>query len=83
MQAFLGAVTILDNTENHHGFSEIMLQAMDYALTNAQKKGIPYDIIKTTHYSLSESYELVINTISSLADNDETMFNLVKERIFA
>lgn len=83
MQAFLGAVTILDNAENHHGFGEIMFRAMDYALTNAQKKGVPHDIIKTTHYSLSESYELVINTISSLADNDEMMFNLVKERIFA
>lgn len=82
MQAFLGAVTILDNTENHHGFGEIMFRAMDYALTNAQRRGVPRDMVKTTHYSLSESYELVVNTISSLADNDELMFNLVKERIF-
>jgi len=83
MQAFLGAVTILDNAEKRQGFSETMLRAMDYALTRARQTGVAHDMIRTTNYSLSESYELLVNAISSLADHDETMFNLVKERIFA
>lgn len=82
MQAFLGAVTILDNAEGRHGFSEIMVQAMDYALTNARQTGIKHDLVYATKYSLTESYELLVNTVSSLADNDEYMFNLVQERIF-
>lgn len=83
MQAFLGAVTILDNREGRHGFSEIMCRAMEYALTNARATGVPHDAVKTTSYGLTESYELLINTVSSLADNDEYLFNLVRERIFA
>ncbi len=83
MQAFLGAVTILDNSENHHGFGKIMFRAMDYALSNACKTGIPHDVVNATSYSLSDSYELLVKTISSLADHDEMMFNLVRERIFA
>lgn len=83
MQAFLGAVTILDNSESRHGFSKLMLQTMEYALTNARKTGIAHDTISTTTYSVSESYELVVNTISSLADHDEMLFNLVRERVFA
>lgn len=83
MQAFLGAVTILDNREGKHRFSEIMCRAMEYALTNARVTGVPRDAVKVTSYGLTESYELLINTFSSLADNDEYLFNLVKERIFA
>lgn len=83
MQAFLGAVTILDNNEHRNAFSEIMLRSMDYALTCARITGVPHDSVKRTHYSLTESYELLINTVSSLADNDEYLFNLVRERIFA
>lgn len=83
MQAFLGAVTILDNNEQRNAFSEIMLRSMDYALTNARATGVPHDSVRMTRYGLTESYELLINTVSSLADNDEYLFNLVKERIFA
>lgn len=81
MQSFLGAVTILDNREGGHSFSEIMRRAMEYALTNAQATGVPKDAVTRTHYSLTESYELLINTISSLADHDENLFDLVRERI--
>lgn len=83
MQAFLGAVTILDNSEHGDAFSEIMLRSMDYALTNARATGVPHDTVKKTHYGLTESYELLINTVSSIADNDEYLFSLVQERIFA
>lgn len=83
MQAFLGAVTILDNAEGRHKFSEIMQYSMKYALTNAQAVGIPHDSVKVTYYSLTESYELLVDTISSLANNDEYLFNIVKEQIFA
>jgi len=83
MQAFLGAVTILDNREGEHGFSDIMRCSMEYALTHAQATGVPRDARRTTHYGLTESYELLVKTVSSLADNDEYLFNLVKEEIFA
>ena len=83
MQAFLGAVTILDNNESYNAFSEIMLQSMDYALANARVTGVPHDTVKVTRYGLTESYELLINTVSSLANHDEYLFNIVKERIFA
>lgn len=83
MQAFLGAVTILDNREGEHGFSGIMKRSMEYALSNARITGVPRDSIKTTRFSLTESYELMVKTISSIADNDEYLFNLVQEEIFA
>lgn len=82
IQAFLGSVTILDNSENRHGFAETMFKSMEYALTNAQLKGIPHDNVSSTRLGLTESYELLVRTISALADNDEYMFDLVRERIF-
>lgn len=83
MQSFLGAVTILDNREGEHSFSSIMQRSMEYALTNARATGVPRDSIKTTRYTLTESYELLVKTVSSLADNDEYLFDLVREEIFA
>lgn len=83
MQAFLGAVTILDNREGEHGFSGIMLRSMAYALENARATGIPRDAVKTTHFSLTDSYELLVKTVSSIADNDEFLFDIVREEIFA
>lgn len=83
MQAFLGAVTILDNREGEHSFSHIMQRSMEYALENARITGVPRDSIKTTRYTLTESYELLVKTVSSIADNDEYLFNLVQEEIFA
>lgn len=83
MQAFLGSVTILDNSEGGHDFAQIMKRSMDYALNNAEQKGIPYDIISTTKLSVTESYELLVKTMSAIADSDEYMFGLVQERIFA
>ena len=83
MQAFLGSVTILDNSEGNHGFASIMQRSMEYALSNARLKGIPNDTVKSTRLSITDSYELLVKTISTLADNDEYMFDLVRERIFA
>ena len=83
MQAFLGSITILDNSEGNHSFAETMRRSVEYAITNARRKGIPHDSISKTCYSTTESYELLIRTISALADHDEYMFNLVRERIFA
>ncbi len=83
IQAFLGSVTILDNVESRHGFSNIMLETMRYALEKSYQYGIPNDAVTSTYLTLTDSYELIVNTISSLADNDEIMFNLVNERIFA
>lgn len=83
MQAFLGSVTILDNSEGHHGFADLMYRTMDYALTNSRLHGIPQDNVTTTCFGLTDSYELLVQTVSSLADNDEYVFDLISERIFA
>lgn len=83
IQAFLGSVTMLDNAEQSHSFANIMNRSMEYALTRAESRGIPYDNIRSTTFSLTKSYELLVQTISSLANNDEYIFNFVKERIFA
>lgn len=81
MQAFLGSVTILDNSEGRRSFAEIMKRSVEYALVQADQKGVPHDPATKTKMSATESYELLVKTISSLADNDEYMFNLVSERI--
>ncbi len=73
----------MDNSENRHGFAETMFKSMEYALTNAELRGIPHDNVSSTRLGLTESYELLVHTISALADNDEYMFDLVRERIFA
>lgn len=83
MQAFIGAITILDNAESRNRFSQAMLRSVEYALDAARRTGIAHDYATTTHMSLTESYELVVKTLSSIANADERMFNLVKERIFA
>lgn len=83
MQAFLGSVTILDSSEGERGFAQIMKRSMEYALANAEHRGIPYDSISTTKLSMTDSYELLVKTVSTIADTDEYMFNLVQERIFA
>lgn len=83
MQAFLGAITILDNAESHRDFSQLMYRSVEYAMSHATKIGVPNDIVNRTRYSVTDSYELLVKTISSLADNDEFMFDLVRERIFA
>ncbi len=83
IQAFLGSVTILDNSEGQKGFADLMHRSMEYALERAGLLGVPHNIVNHTSYSLTDSNELVVQTISALADNDEYVFNLVKERIFA
>ena len=83
MQAFLGSVTILDNSEGRHGFSGLMYKSMNYALARSQAHGVPQDNVTATCLSLTDSYELLVRTISSLADNDEYVFDLISERIFA
>lgn len=83
MQAFLGSITILDNAESNHDFSQLMYQSMQYAINRSRNIGIPNDVVNSSHYSMTDSYELLVQTISNLANNDEFMFNLVKERIFA
>lgn len=83
MQAFLGSVTILDNSEGEHGFARIMQRSVEYALENAERRGVPYDSVNKTRLSVTESYELLLKTMSAIANNDEYMFNLVQERMLA
>lgn len=82
MQSFLGAVTILDNSGTRDGFAATMMASMKYALERAERRGVVNDVQKVK-VGLTESYELIFNTLSSPADADEAMFNLVQERIMA
>ena len=77
MQAFLGSVTTLDNNEDHNVFTPVMVNAMRYALDYCHRTGVPNDIILKSKYSKSESYALLLDTFSSLAEGDQFIFQYI------
>lgn len=83
MQAYLGAVTILDNSETGAKFASIARGAMSVALAEAERRGVEDDYEPVTRFSLTESYELVVDTLTALANSDEEIFNNLRERMFA
>lgn len=82
MQSYLCSVTTIDNKYGNNKFSKIMLGSMKYALEYCEKIGIKNDLSNNTKYTLNESYELLIDTLSSLANNDEFLFQFISERMF-
>ncbi len=82
MQAFLCSVTSLDNKFGEEYFSKIMLGAMEYALKYVDQVGINHDFSYKTKYSVDDSYEMLIDLFSSLADNNEFLFKNISERMF-
>lgn len=82
MQMFLSTVTTLSNKYQIQKFNQIMVGAMHYALTYCEKVGVKKDMDFNTKYSVNESYELLLETLSSLAQNDEFLFENICERMF-
>ncbi len=83
MQMFLSTTTTITNQYNTQQFNKIMIGAMHYALTYCEKVGVKKDRITDTKYSLNESYEILLETLSSLAQNDEFLFENICERMFS
>ncbi len=81
MQTFLSSVTAIDKRYGNHRFSEVMIGAMRYALDYCETHGVRHDTVNNTKYSVNESYELLLETLSSLA-NDEFLFQTISERVF-
>jgi Predicted unusual protein kinase len=82
MQLYLGTLGTLDDKYGNNYFSEMLKNAMKYALDYSDKFGIKNDLIPDNKYSTNESYEIIIDFISSLANNDEFLFSNIYERMF-
>ena len=82
MQSFLSSVTTIDNKYGNNDFSNIMKDSMKYALDYVEEHGIKRDMNNNTRYTLNEGYELLMDTLSSLAEGDEYLFNNISERMF-
>jgi Predicted unusual protein kinase len=81
-QAFLASLTSLDNQEGPGGcFSKSMKAAMDYALRYAEINGVKDDVAKVPKYSVAESYEIVMDTIASLAEGDQFLFEYLSSKM--
>lgn len=81
MQAYLGSVTVLDNSETRDRFAGCMLGAMNYALAYADQVGVENDMPLMSHYSRSESTEILVDTMASLANDNEFLFDYLCGRI--
>lgn len=82
IQAFVCSVTSIDNRFNKHIYAELMKESMKYALDYVETKGIKKDLSNKTKYTLNESYELLLDSLSQLASNDEFLFKEMCERMF-
>lgn len=81
MQSFLGSLTVLDDRETRDKFASAMLAAMNYALSYAEAYGVKNDMPTKSRFSLGESYELLLETFSSLAESDQFIFERVSGRM--
>lgn len=82
LQAFICSISSIDERYGSKQFSKIMKESIKYALDYCEKVGINNDIETKTKYSLSESYELLIENLTILANNDEFLFQDICERMF-
>lgn len=82
MQAFVCSLNMIDVKYGNNNFSNLMIMSMDYALKYCEQRGIKKDFSRKTRYSLNESYELLIDLITSLANNDELLFNNICKEMF-
>jgi len=82
MQMFLSTVNTLAERYGTKHFNQIMIGSMHYALSYCEKIGIKKDMISCTKYSVNESYELLLEILSSLAQSDDFLFENICERMF-
>ena len=81
MQSYLGSMTVLDNSETHDKFAGAMLSAMSYALDYAERVGVENDSPMRSRYSRGENLEILVDTMSSLANGDELLFSYLNGRV--
>ncbi|MFV0484750.1 MAG: AarF/ABC1/UbiB kinase family protein [Candidatus Saccharimonadales bacterium] len=81
MQAYLGSMTVLDNSETGDKFSAAMLSAMNYALDYADRYGVENDMPVASRYSRDESATILVDMMSSLANGDEFLFRYLCGRV--
>ncbi len=80
MQAYVCTISTIDKRFKTNNFSAIMISAMEYAFSYLEKEEVPYDYIQNSKYSKGDAFELIDNLLSSLANNDEFLFqNIYKE----
>lgn len=76
-QSFLSSINTLDFSEGHTHFANTMRGAMTYCLQSIDESSINDDTISSCKYSDTESYEIVMDTISSLASGDQFLFKQI------
>ena len=81
MQAFLSSVTTIDNKDGSHRFSNLMIKCMEYSFFFCNKYGVKNDNIYKSKYTINQSYELLLEMLTSLAEADEYLFKNISERM--
>lgn len=81
MQIFLSSVTTIDNNDGNNSFAKLMIGSMKYALYYVEKVGVKKDYNYSSKYTINESYEILLDTLSSLAEGDEFLFDDILERM--
>lgn len=82
MQAFICTITTIDKNEEKSNYSYILQSSINYALDYCKQRGIKHDFIIHTKYNKEESYEILLDFITSIANYDEYLFERINERIF-
>ncbi|MDD3187781.1 MAG: AarF/ABC1/UbiB kinase family protein [Bacilli bacterium] len=77
MQAFLSSITTIDNKDANNRFAKLMIGSMKYAFKYCDILGVKKDYSYNTKYSVNESYQVLVDAISSIAENDEFLFNSI------
>lgn len=82
MQAFICSITTIDKSESKNKYSYIMKSSIEYALEYCDRKGVNHDFSTKTRYTKEESYEILLDFLTSIANYDEGLFERLNERMF-
>ncbi|MDE5540023.1 MAG: hypothetical protein K2J20_06010, partial [Bacilli bacterium] len=81
MQAFIGSVTIIDKHGTDDMYTKVMVESINYALEYCRADGVPHDFSLKTSYSIDDSYELLLEFLTTIANNDELLYTKIMERM--
>ncbi len=81
MQAFIGSVTIIDKRGNDDMYNSVMQKSIKYALEYCKRDGVAKDFTLKTSYSENDSYELLMEFLTTIANHDEFLFTKIIERM--
>lgn len=82
LQAYICTIFTIDKRFSNNKFATIMKDAMDYAFKFTEKIPVTEDNFRKTRYSINEGFELLDSILSSMADNDEFLFNNIFKEMF-